>query len=1352
MLQYRSDPICYLSKFNYKVSAMIGPDVSSLRPHLTVLDTGAGPNLIRADLLPEQVISKINRSREIINLSSASNHKIDVLGTTLLTVKVGDQLTRTQFVVVRNLGADVILGCQYIDSAVAALNVNHRSLTLRNDDIVPILRRRAIPPSCESSTESKILFPRAFSSLASIRCASRTTILPGHEHLVEVQAGLRGLYFAETSQVIFERHKISIAPGLVEMRPGVPFFIKVANFSRIPVVLVKNMRLGHLVRAPLTGKVLAVKFSDECDQDPNVFASPDENSASTNSTTTSIDDVDLSELSAEHQQRVRAALGPYSSMWDGHVGYVGSAKHQIKLAENTRPFFSHPYRAGPEARKIIQQHVDELLGQDVIEPSKSPWASPVVLAEKADGTKRFCVDYRRLNAATIKDRYPIPRMEDCLDSLGDCKYFTTLDCNSGFWQIPIAEEDRYKSAFTCHAGKYQWKRMPFGLCNAPATYQRSIDILLSGFKWKSCLVYLDDIIIYSRSFDDHLSHVVEILDTLASNGLTLKLRKCHFFKSSVDYLGHVIRPGYLEVAEKNTEAVRKAVYPRTQTELKSFLGSCNVYRRFIPNFARVAAPLNSLLRKGEAFRLPSPNEEQTEAFETLRSSLISPPILRLPQEGQEFSVDTDACDKQIGCALMQVQEDGKRYPIGFWSRSLTAPERNYSASERECLAVVWAVQLLRPYLEHKHFVLFTDHQALRWIFDLSDLHGRLGRWRLRLLQYDFTVKYRKGADNVIADCISRLPTFGYSPINIEEDIPCMLIYQSNTEGPTDRRLKNIPLQYKVDKTSWSKNDWDPVSDDENLSPAKSYAWYSVLATNSYRGDSVSLVTIDQIRKAQHDDQDCQRVQKRIEEGVRTPYIEDERGLLVRISPKDGAVQILVPKELRQKVLFLAHYTPVAGHPGVSKQYYTMRQTFYWPSMFHDIQQASINCHECAMERVKLRAHKSPMKLFPATEPLEFVAIDLLGPLLRSSTGHRFILVITDRFSKLVRAVPLKNIRGLTVARAFLENWILQYGAPLRLLSDNGTQFTAKLFQYMCERLGVSNLFTTTYHPQTNGQTERFNRTLLASLRAFVAEHPKSWDEYVGPLVYAYNTQVHSTTGLPPFNLVLTKPPKPMIIRRETTHEIPCEPREARARFKAQIARMVQETKSNSERIQRRMKQNFDNRVKPTRLIRKNDFVYLENVSTEYSKDTGVRNRHKLSRKATGPYMVIDESSHTVTIDRDGLNETVSRDRVTLAPRPDKATTSDSVPQILKRQKPPEARENDSTPGHQSMDETGKEYVIEKIVDYDEEEMLFRVNWTGYTSEQDTWEPPGALPFNQIARYFRRTRRQIPRGMRELCSK
>ena len=503
----------------------------------------------------------------------------------------------------------------------------------------------------------------------------------------------------------------------------------------------------------------------------------------------SVDDLGLSHLDNKLRKRFRKMLSALAGMWDENLGVIKDAEHRVTLREDAKSFRITPYRTGPAGCTGIRKAGTAMKEDGVIRDAKSEWAILIVLIRKSDGSIRFCVNYRRLNALTVRDLCPLPRMENCLDSLEEAAFFTTLDCNSGYWQITVADEDRAKTAFTCHEGCFEFCRMPFGLCNTPSTFQRTVDMLLSGYRSRTCLVYLDEIIVFSNTAEEHVDHVREVLTVLKEAGFSLKLKKCIFFAKFVDYLGHVIRPGRLEVATQNTEALKCFKEPTTQTELRSFLGLCNVYRRFVPNFARTAAPLNAFLKKGCTTELPPFNEEQSAAFEQLKKALLSPPILRLPRADLPYSVDTDACNHQVGCALLQTYPDGSRHPIEFWSRSLNPTEKHYSVGEKEFLAIFWAVQLLRPYLEGTHFDLYTDHQAMRWILSGSDHSGRLARWRLRLLEFDFTVTYKKGAKNTIADAISSLPTFGEAKLAPDTEVPCYFVshYEQadSQEPPTD---------------------------------------------------------------------------------------------------------------------------------------------------------------------------------------------------------------------------------------------------------------------------------------------------------------------------------------------------------------------------------------------------------------------------------------------------------------------------------------------------------------------------------------------------------------------------------------
>jgi len=330
-----------------------------------------------------------------------------------------------------------------------------------------------------------------------------------------------------------------------------------------------------------------------------------------------------------------------------------------------------------------------------------------------------------LNDVTVKDTYPLPRMDDCIDFLGEASVFSMPDCNSGYWQIPVAVEDQDKTTFTCHEGTNKYIRLPFGLTNAPATFQRAIDTILSGVKWKTCLVYLEDVIVFSRTVEEHITHLDEVFGLLSRAGVFLKASKCFLVQEEVEYLGHIVGRGHIRENEKNLVRLRRAEPPRTKKDVWSFLGMCNVYRRFVKDYAQVARPLTALTSPKVSDPLPPFSQDQWDAFEELKRRLTSRPILALPRSTGAYVLDTDASDYQVDCVLTQEQPDETYKPVGYWSCSITEAEKNYSTTEKVCLAVVWALFMLRPYVQGTRFIVRTDHSALRWM-----LHMEGGPWSL----------------------------------------------------------------------------------------------------------------------------------------------------------------------------------------------------------------------------------------------------------------------------------------------------------------------------------------------------------------------------------------------------------------------------------------------------------------------------------------------------------------------------------------------------------------------------------------------------------------------------------------------
>jgi len=346
-------------------------------------------------------------------------------------------------------------------------------------------------------------------------------------------------------------------------------------------------------------------------------------------------------------------LEEYKALWAGQLGNVDITPHRIEVTPGARPRRAQPYRAIHASRDIIAKEVQRQRDLGVIEPSSAEWAFPVVLVPKPDGTMRFCVDYRRLNEVTVRDVYPLPRMDDCIDFLGDAKVFSTLDCNSGYWQIPVANEDRDKTTFVCHEGAYRYICLPFGLSNAPATFQRVIDRILGGLKWKSCLVYLNDIIVFSQSAGGYVEHLREVFTAQRGAGVSLTAEKCHLFQEEVEYLGHIVGRGELKVKDKNIRGLKEASPPRCKKDLRSSLGMCNVYRRFVKDNAQVARPLAAMTSSKRPDRWGTLSDEALGAFAELKSGLTEAPILALPRRQGTYTLDTDASAGQVGAVLLQ---------------------------------------------------------------------------------------------------------------------------------------------------------------------------------------------------------------------------------------------------------------------------------------------------------------------------------------------------------------------------------------------------------------------------------------------------------------------------------------------------------------------------------------------------------------------------------------------------------------------------------------------------------------------------------------------------------------------------
>ena len=769
--------------------------------------------------------------------------------------------------------------------------------------------------------------------------------------------------------------------------------------------------------------------------------------------------LELNHLSAPEKQGLEKTLLENVDLFildDLDMGHIKVPDSHITMTDNhpvRMPLYRHPERA----KEIIAEMIENMLDKDIIENSTATYLSPIVLINKPNGSKRMCIDYRGVNKHIRMDIHPLPRLDEMVDDVAGNKYYCTLDLKDAYYQCRLDEESRDITTFSDGKNLFRFKRLPFGLSVAPAIFTRVMqEVLRPLLKQGFVKNYLDDVIIFAPDYNTLLERLKLTFERMTEMGLKLNVSKCHFFQRKIKFLGHIVSHRGIEVNPENVEGIAKMEPPKSTKEVRRFIGMCSFYRKFITNFAKIAAPLTTLQSKLVKFNW---TPECQTAFETLKEKLMSTPILVKADLSKEFELHTDASNHHVGAVLMQKEMEGLK-PIGYFSKKLNQCEKKYSCTDKEALGIVKATRFFHHYLWNKPFSIITDHQPLTSVFKKKTHSPRMSRYMLEMRDYTFTIIYKRGAINYVPDALSRPNKKNQVKVNLIQDNSLV----SKFPGLTPDRI--IEEQRK-DKR------WKKLID---------YCTGGKLPTKV--------------------------------PGNRTlESFEMRNGLLYlrREEFKRTTLCLVIPESLRAVACSIAHNE---SHLGQHKSVRKAQQYFYWPRMWSDMVQFVKSCSVCQQFKEAGALMQKWQELPVVDGKGKRVAIDLID-MFNSTTGHRYCLTIMDHFSRFLRVYPLRSKSSNLVLRELRKDFCM-FGTPEVVLMDNGSEFTSREFRGYMTQLGIKQVMCLPYHPRGNSVLERAHRTLKSVISMLSREHPNHWTKHLSETVKILNESVHTSLGTSPF--------------------------------------------------------------------------------------------------------------------------------------------------------------------------------------------------------------------------------------------
>jgi hypothetical protein len=920
-----------------------------------------------------------------------------------------------------------------------------------------------------------------------------------------------------------------------------------------------------------------------------------------------------------------------------------SIEHKIELVLGSQPTSRGVYRMSTVELDELKKQLQELTDLGFIRPSESPYGAPVLFVKKKDGVLRMCVDYRALNKVTIKNKYPLPHMSELFDQTQGAKYFSKIDLRSGYHQVRIAEGDVPKTAFRTRYGHFEFMVLPFGLTNAPATFMHLMQSIFRPFLDEFVIVFLDDILIYSKTLEEHKQHIQQVLELLRNNKLYAKKSKCEFFQRRIEFLGHTLSSDGKGMQEDKVKAIRQWPVPKSAEDIRSFLGLAGWYQEFVKDFSGIVAPISELTHKGKAFEW---TDQQQKAFEQLKKAVSTAPVLILPDKKLPFVVQTDASGVAVGASLNQDQGKGLQ-PVAFLSQKLQSAEARYPVHEQELLAVIVALKKWRHYLHGTKVLVQTDHKSLIYLQSQPHLSNRQLRWMEFLAQFDLEIEYKKGKENVVADALSR---------------------RADHEEKAERLNVN-----------------------------------TVSSVSSLTANGL----VSAIRKAYSQDDKCRAI-------LRKPTVDRAFHVRNGVIYKEQRIYIPDSKSIKQQIMNESHDSPLSGHVGVAKTTELVTRRFYWPGMHAEIKAYVTSCLPCQSNKPSNQVPMGLLQPLPVpSKKWEQVTMDLITQLPQTKAGHDAIVVWVDKLTKQVHfAATQTSVTAVELAKLFYQEVVRHHGIPSSIVSDRDVRFTSNFWKALWQQTGTKLAMSTAYHPQSDGQTERANRTLEDMLRAYTNYQQDNWDEQLVAAEIAYNNSVQASTGFSPFFLNSGQHPNLPIV--EAVRDADASTNPTANEMLQGMTQALQQARDNLLVAQNRQQQ-YANEHRREKVFDEGDMVLLSTAN--------LRNENrapKLSPKYIGPFpisRVVSDVAYELMLP------------ATMKIHPVFHVSKLREYKDGSEQFPERAQEQQSRPASEEVIDGEEAWEVEQVVDKRVRKrgrgrpvVEYLVRWKGYPDWEKTWEP------------------------------